>query len=144
MERAKVMVVDDDAAQRDGIAALLRAWGYKVETASDGVDALSKIPLFGPDLVISDLEMSPMNGLELLKELRCELRPIDCIIISGAASLSEELESIRLGAYGFLEKPIQAELLKVQIRNCLQVHRSQLYSAIPNAFAVHGSTLRHH
>lgn len=118
-DRIKVLVVEDDPTQRESIAELLRTWGYEAHTASDGRDALSKIPSFDPAVVISDLRMSPMSGIDLLREFRSELRPMSCIIISGEASLSEEIEAIRLGAFSLLEKPIYPERLKSEVRNCL-------------------------
>lgn len=130
-DKIRVLVVEDDPAQRDGIAELLRTWGYAVETASEGREALAKVPSFDPELVISDLRMSPMSGIDLLREFRSELRPLSCIVITGEASLSEEIEAIRLGAFSLLEKPIYPERLKSEVRNCLasQHHHSASFSS---------------
>ena len=65
----KILVVEDDPHARQGLADLLSAWGYETETAGDGAEALEKIAAFNPAVVISDLRMPQVTGMELLRQL---------------------------------------------------------------------------
>jgi len=114
-----ILVVEDDLILRESIAATLRSWGYQAETASDGLEALEKIRAASPTLILSDLRMPRMGGLDLLKELQHELRSIRCIVISGEQDRVGEFEAITLGAFSCLEKPVYPERLKAEIESCL-------------------------
>ncbi len=95
---------------------MLSSWGYEVETASDGLEALGKIPSFDPEVIISSLQMPRMGGMQLLKALR---HKVPCIIISADVQAEEVLEANRLGACSFLEKPVEGEQLHMDLRRCL-------------------------
>ncbi|PYV26711.1 MAG: transcriptional regulator [Acidobacteria bacterium] len=121
----KVLVVDDEANERHGLAELLQAWGHEVETAPDGQQALEKISSFNPVLVVSDLRMPVMGGMDLLKQVR-ETRPgINFIMLTGHASIDEAVEATKLGAFNFLEKPLNPQRLQVELRNCLERQESE-------------------
>ncbi|MGH9397335.1 MAG: response regulator [Terriglobia bacterium] len=115
----KILVVEDDDTERESAAELLCLWGYEAKTACDGLQALQEISLASFDLVISDLRMPRMSGIELLKELGHQLHSVSCIIMSGEGSWCEEIEAIRLGAYSFLEKPVDPDRLRAEVRDCL-------------------------
>ena len=68
-DRVRILVVEDDAAARVGFQQLMQSWGYAVEAACDGEDALEKVPAFRPDIVLTDLVMPRMDGLGLLRAL---------------------------------------------------------------------------
>ncbi len=128
---AKVLVVDDESSERQGLAELLRAWNYEIETAADGVEALEKIASFDPVLVISDLRMPRLEGMDLLRELR-EARPeVSFIMLTGQGTIEEAVEATKLGAFNFLEKPLDPKHLQVELRNCLerQEQKRQLEAA---------------
>ncbi len=116
----RILVVEDDPAERVGMAELLRLWGYRTDTARDGFEALEKMLSFVPDLVVSDLNMPLMNGLELLQRLKHQRRVVSSIIITGRATPSEKRQGIALGAFALLEKPVDSEELKAEVTNCLQ------------------------
>ncbi|MGH9469543.1 MAG: response regulator [Terriglobia bacterium] len=105
---ARILVVEDDDVEREGIVELLQLWGYEAQAACDGVEALRKLRASHYDLVLSDLDMPRMTGTELLKELQSF--SVNCIIISGIEGRLEE--AMRLGASAFLQKPVCAERLK--------------------------------
>ncbi|PYV22650.1 MAG: transcriptional regulator, partial [Acidobacteria bacterium] len=95
----RVLVVENDLRVRDALTELLRSWGYETESASEGQEALERIPKFDPVLVISDLRMPGMGGMDLLKQVR-ETRPgINFIMLTGHASIDEAVEATKLGAF---------------------------------------------
>jgi DNA-binding NtrC family response regulator len=122
---AKVLIVDDEVHEREGLASLLQQWGYETETASDGGEALEKLSSFGPVVVISDLRMPVMGGIELLKQIREAGNAAVFIILSGQGTIEEAVEATKLGAYNFLEKPLDAHRLQVELRNCLQRYEDE-------------------
>ena len=121
----RVMVAENYAPLRATLAQLLFSWGYAVEAASDGLEALGKIPSFNPAVVISGLQMPRMGGMELLKGLRQRVPVISCIIISGDANAEKATEVLPLGAYSFLENRVEAERLQMDLRRCLEHSQQQ-------------------
>jgi CheY-like chemotaxis protein len=120
---ARILVVDDDAAEREGMAELLRLWGYETDNARNGFDALEKMLSFFPDLVIADLHMPLMGGLELLQRLRRQSRLVNSIVITGEATPSEKCQGIALGASAVLEKPVNPAQLRRALARCLRHSR---------------------
>ena len=125
--KIRVLVVENYAPLRAALAQILFSWGYEAETASDGVEALGKIASFDPEVMVSGLQMPHLGGIELLKALPPRM---PCIIISADADAKEAIEAIRLGAFSFLEKPVEPERLRLGLRNCLG-HSSTLDSGVP-------------
>jgi DNA-binding NtrC family response regulator len=123
-EGARILVVEDDVHERQGLVDLLKAWGYQIESASDGEEALVKISAFNPAAVISDLRMPRMSGMELLKQLREAHPGLSVIMLTGQGTIEEAVEATKLGAFNFLEKPLDAKRLQVELRNCLERHES--------------------
>ena len=122
---AKILVVDDELHERQGLTELLTSWGYAAECAQDGNDALEKIESFEPVAVISDLRMPGLDGMSLLKQVR-ESRPeIAFIMLTGQGTIEEAVEATKLGAFNFLEKPVDPKRLKVEVRNLLERHTSE-------------------
>ena len=121
----RVLVVENDVRLRNALAELIRSWGYEAESAPDGRRALEKISSFDPVLVVSDLRMPVMGGMDLLKQVR-ETRPgINFIMLTGHASIDEAVEATKLGAFNFLEKPLNPQRLQVELRNCLERQESE-------------------
>lgn len=116
----RILVVEDETHEREGLAELLRAWGYEAESAADGVEALQKASSFNPALVISDLRMPQMGGMELLKQIRENHPGISFIMLTGQGTIEDAVEATKLGAFNFLEKPIDTNRLQVELRNCLE------------------------
>jgi DNA-binding NtrC family response regulator len=116
----RVIIIENYVSLRTTLAELLSSWGYEVETAADGLEAVGKIPKFDPAVVVSGLQMPRLGGMELLKALRHRFPKISCIVISGDASAEKATEAIRLGAFSFLEKPVEAERLHTDLRKCLE------------------------
>jgi DNA-binding NtrC family response regulator len=120
----RILIVDDEVNQRTALAGVVRRWGYQVETAENGSDALAKLGEFPADVVITDLNMPVMDGRGLLEELRKLPAPPQSIVLTAFGSLETELETVhRLGAFWNLEKPVQATALQLILARAVEKHR---------------------
>jgi DNA-binding NtrC family response regulator len=104
----RILVVDDEIDFARLLQDILRDEGYKVETALDGKEALKKINLFSPHLVITDLKMPGMSGLELLREIKKKWPEIDCMVITAFGSIGSAVEAMKQGAIDYLTKPLDS------------------------------------
>ena len=111
--RERVLVVEDDAAARVGLGQLLKGWGYTVESARDGHEALEKVTAFQPAIVLSDLVMPRMGGLELLRALRQQGEQVTTVILTAQGTVETAVEAIKDGAYDYLTKPVDLHRLKI-------------------------------
>ncbi|MGH9445588.1 MAG: sigma-54-dependent transcriptional regulator [Terriglobia bacterium] len=116
---AKILVVEDDERVRQKLAQLLAAWGHRVQTAEDGAAALQIIPAFNPSLIISDLRMPRMGGMALLKKVRRLHPATGFLMLTGCGTIAEAVESTKLGAFNFIQKPLNAQRLEVELTNWL-------------------------
>ena len=124
-KNARILIVEDDPHERQGLADLLSAWGYETETADDGSEALEKVSSFNPAVVISDLRMPRMTGMELLRQVHEVHSGLNFIMLTGQGSIEEAVEATKLGAFNFLEKPLDTKRLQIELRNCLDRHESE-------------------
>src|SRR5690242_16141910 len=95
----RVMVMENYGSLRTTLAELLSSWGYEVETASDGLEAVGKISKFEPAVVVSGLQMPRLGGMELLRVVRHRFPKISCIVISGGASAEKASEAHSTGRF---------------------------------------------
>src|SRR5437763_771995 len=113
----KVLIVDDEASQRSGLAAMVSAWGMTAQTAADGSEALLKLNDFPADVVLTDLNMPGMDGFGFLQRLRDSGDMPPTIVLTAFGNVETAVRTVHeLGAYWFLEKPIQPASLEVLIR----------------------------
>ncbi|MBD2125740.1 response regulator [Microcoleus sp. ZQ-A2] len=121
-EQGRVLVVDDNEANRDLLARRVRRQGHTVTVAEDGVKALELMRQELFDLVLLDIMMPKMNGYQVLEHLKNDpnLRHIPVIVISAVDDINSVVECIELGAEDYLPKPFNAVLLAARIRNCLE------------------------
>jgi len=117
---AKILVVDDERSIRNIIKELLEMEDHTVETAENGVDALEKCGTGKYDLVISDIKMPEMDGVELLHKLRENHTELPVIMISGHGDITTAVDCIKVGAFDFIEKPIEMNRLLVTVRNAME------------------------
>jgi DNA-binding NtrC family response regulator len=110
----RVLVVDDEESQRTALAGMIKLWGYAVETAADGQEALDKLATFDAHVIVTDLNMPRMNGQELLKRLKEEGDASPVIVQTAYGSLETSVSMVHdLGAFWFLEKPVQSQALRL-------------------------------
>lgn len=113
---ARVLVVDDEESQRTALAGMIALWGYTVETASDGQEALDKLTTFPANVIVTDLMMPRMSGQELLKRLKEQGGAPPAIVQTAFGNLETAVATIHdLGAFWFLEKPVQSQALRLLI-----------------------------
>jgi CheY-like chemotaxis protein len=116
----KILVVDDSSNERNGLCRLLERAGYEVRSAFDGIEALQKIRENEFDLLLIDVWMPRLNGLELLARLPENSRP-RALIITGDESPDIFVRSLREKAYRFITKPIKPDELLLLVRNTLEL-----------------------
>ncbi len=110
----RVLVVDDEESQRTALASMIKLWGYWVETAADGQEALEKLATFEAHVIITDLNMPRMTGQELLKRLKDDGDAPPVIVQTAYGSLETSVSMVHdLGAFWFLEKPVQSQALRL-------------------------------
>ena len=113
----KVLIVDDEASQRSGLAAMVSAWGMTPETAAEGNEALLKLNSFAADVILTDLNMPGLDGFGFLQRLRDSGEMPPTIVLTAFGNVETAVRTVHeLGAYWFLEKPIQPGSLEVLIR----------------------------
>ena len=105
----RVLIVEDDPATRSGLAELVRTWGFTAEAAADGAEALEKITVFRPSIVVTDLVMPRMNGIELLKALQPEIDNIKVILLTAQGTVDTAVEAVKSGAEDYLTKPVDPQ-----------------------------------
>ena len=109
-----LLIVDDEESQRAPLAAMVSSWGFNVETAADGQEALDKLATFPANVIITDLMMPRMDGFELMKRLGAEGNMPTAIVLTAFGNIETAIQTIHdLGAFWFLEKPIQPAALRV-------------------------------
>ncbi len=116
----RILVADDEAASRKGLKALLSNWGYEVEEASDGEEALQRAVAFLPAVVVADLVMPKLDGLGLLKAIQEELPFATVIILTGHGTIETAVDAMRHGAYDYLTKPVDVARLRILIQRALE------------------------
>jgi len=123
---SRVLVVDDDPTARRPLELLLHAEGFVVSTASDGVAALEQAARTQPDVVLTDLEMAPMGGIELCRRLR-ELDPdLPVIVMTGMTDRESVIESLRVGAEDYLTKPVDWVATLWRVNRAIERRRAKL------------------
>jgi DNA-binding NtrC family response regulator len=118
----RILIVDDDAASRRLLDIRLRALGYDTIMAADGQDALISLRQEPPTLMLLDLQMPRMGGMEVLRVLRREAADLPVIVITAHSSIEAAVEAMREGAYDFLPKPFDPHHLEIVVRKALE-HR---------------------
>ncbi|HMC75188.1 MAG TPA: sigma-54 dependent transcriptional regulator, partial [Terriglobales bacterium] len=116
MNPEKVLIVEDEDNERTGLAELISAWGYRTETARDGLEALEKISAWSPSIVVTDLKMPRMSGMELIERLDSQPQSMAVVVVTAQGTIDSAVEAMKKGANDFIQKPIDT----IRLRSILQ------------------------
>jgi DNA-binding NtrC family response regulator len=116
----RVLIVEDDAATRTGLAELVRTWGFATAAAADGEEALKLVTSFRPAIVVTDLFMPRMTGLQLLKALKDE--DLKVVMLTAQGSVESAVEAVKDGAEDYLTKPVDPQKLKLLLKRIAELN----------------------
>jgi len=118
----KVLIVEDEENERSGLAELVSAWGYRTDIARDGLEGLEKVAAWSPGIVITDFKMPRMDGMELLHRIAEQPQPIAVVLLTAQGSIDLAVDAMKIGAYDFIQKPVDPARLKQILQNAAR-HR---------------------
>jgi DNA-binding NtrC family response regulator len=113
----KVLIVEDEEHARTGLAELVESWGYRANTASDGVEGFDKVMQWSPAIVVTDLKMPRMDGMDLLNRISELPERIAVVMLTAQGSIESAVDAMRLGAYDYLPKPVDPLRLRLILQN---------------------------
>src|SRR5512144_858508 len=116
----RVLIVEDDPATRVGLVELVRTWGFLTASAADGEEALQQVTTFRPAIVVTDLVMPRMDGLQLLRTLREQASDASVLILTAQGTVETAVEAIKVGAYDYLTKPVDPQRLKILLNKIVE------------------------
>ena len=116
---ASILIIDDDKAIRKTLTEILRYEGYKIDEAADGEEGLRKFSNTSYDLVLCDVKMPKMDGIEFLEKSRAINSDVPIIVISGHGNIETAVEAVKKGAFDFISKPPDLNRLLITLRNAL-------------------------
>jgi len=120
MDKAKILVVDDEESMCKFMQIMLKKEGYCVSTSQDAPTALERIKSENYDLVIADLMMPEMSGLELLSQAKSANPDLDFIVMTAFASVDSAIEALKKGAFDYITKPFKVDEIKIAVRKSLE------------------------
>ena len=121
---AKILLVDDEPSILSVLSTLLKAEGYDVEAVLGGVKAKDLISSRQFDLMIADIRMSPVNGLELLKQAHGECPTMSVIMLTAYGSVETAIEALKLGAFDYVTKPFKVDELLITVQRALEYNKA--------------------
>jgi len=119
----QILIVDDEERIRQSLNGILRDEGYEVREAKDGAQALKQLETDPPDLVLLDIWMPGMDGIETLGRIKEQSSPLPVVMISGHANIELAVKAAKLGAYDFIEKPLSLENVHLTVNNALTLSK---------------------
>jgi DNA-binding NtrC family response regulator len=119
---ARILVVDDETAARSALTELLREEGFEVQSAGDGFKALGRLDGWTPDIMITDLKMPGMDGIQLMDKVRAQIPDISVVVMTAFGTVESAVEAIQHGADDYLTKPLHLGQLLVVVERVLE-HR---------------------
>jgi DNA-binding NtrC family response regulator len=126
----KVLIVEDEPNALMGLAELISGWGYRTETARDGVEAWEKAQVWEPSIVVTDLKMPRLDGIGLLTKITAEgsgmSGNVAVVLLTAQGSISTAVDAMKLGAYDFLQKPVDATRLRTILTNATRQRETEI------------------
>ena len=123
MASERILIVDDEDGMRRLLGRVLSREGYEVTTASGGAEALKHVARDRFDLVVTDIKMPEMDGLELLKELKDYEPSVPIIVMTAYGTVENAVQALRLGAYDYIAKPFETDEIKLTVAKALERER---------------------
>src|SRR3954451_9666328 len=123
MPKSRILVIDDEAAIRDSLRMTLEYEGYEFMGAATGQEGLAVAERDAPDLVLLDIKMPGMDGIEVLDRLRAMNETLPIVVISGHATIQTAVDATKKGAFQVIEKPLATDFLLISLRNALEQRR---------------------
>ncbi len=120
---ASILIVDDEVSILNSLSSILEDEGYEVSVAKSGVEALKLCTMNPPELMMLDIWMPEMDGLETLRRLRELVPNTQVMMMSGHGSIETAVKAIKLGAYDYIEKPLSLENVTLRVKHALDQHR---------------------
>ena len=112
MPQEKILIVEDEENERQGLAELVSGWGYRTETARDGQEGWEKVVSWTPSIVVTDLKMPRIGGMELLEKIGGHSQTVAVVVVTAQGTIDSAVHAIRMGAYDYIQKPIDTNRLK--------------------------------
>jgi len=119
-KQVTVLVVDDDSGHQATLKTIIKSWGYQVEVADDGTKAVEKVKESPFDLILMDVRMAVMSGIEALKLIKQYNPAIPVLIMTAYSSVESAVETLKAGAYDYLTKPLDFDALKITMERALE------------------------
>ncbi|HWG17898.1 MAG TPA: sigma-54 dependent transcriptional regulator [Acidobacteriaceae bacterium] len=113
----KVLIVEDEAHARTGLTELVASWGFRTECAADGVEGLERVRQWSPGIVVTDLKMPRMDGMELLARIKESQSQTVVVMLTAQGSIESAVEAMRTGAYDYIPKPVDPTRLRTVLQN---------------------------
>ncbi|HET6515712.1 MAG TPA: sigma-54 dependent transcriptional regulator [Thermodesulfovibrionales bacterium] len=140
---AVVLVVDDEPLQRDILKTILSEEGYETHAASSGEEALKLVKTYNPDVVLTDLKMEGMDGVELLERIKSQKLSPEVLIMTAYGTIPSVVEAMQRGAYGYLEKPLAKDRVLLNVKHALEKSdllrkNQELQRALTERFSIEG------
>jgi DNA-binding NtrC family response regulator len=121
--RGRILIVDDEANARSALSEILHDEGYTTETAADGFKALGKLEDFSPDVVLTDLKMPGLDGLELMEKVKSALPDAVVVVMTAFGSIPSAVSAVKRGAENYLAKPLDFEALSAVVERAMEKAR---------------------
>jgi DNA-binding NtrC family response regulator len=138
-----VLVVDDESNQRNILKTILSAEGYETYVAASGEEALKILRSYNPEVVLTDLKMEGMDGIQLMEKIKSQENPPEVVLMTAFGTIPSVVEAMNKGAYSYLEKPLDKDRVLLNVRHALEKTRllkenQKLQKALYGKFSIEG------
>ena len=142
--RATILVVDDEESNLNAMKKILEQEAYRVVTAKMATNALAVFRRQAFDLVLTDLRMPGVSGLELFRAIRSENSSVPVVILTAYGTVNDAVEAMKLGAFDFVTKPFFPEVVRLKVERALELRAARRARRRPVGAHHLGRGLRHH